>query len=114
VGEVLLLGQKTACGPVARRESARAPSGHDLARQRADPIGDRLREVGVDQVGRSNAVGIEEQDPLARGEARSRIARVGGRALAACVHDGQPEKQRGGARVVGQDQLVTGHGGDLE
>ncbi len=107
MAQVRLLGEEVAGRAVASGERVAVDQRHYLARERADVLRHRRREVGVEQTSRRQAVGVEEQDPLAVRARRSDVAGVGRRALA-----GGPDHRHaapGGceAGVVGEDQLVS-------
>ena len=111
---------------LAQHLPAGRPPGHhrvlaggrlDQAGDGAGPLADRLGQVVVDQRGRGQGVGVEKEEPLARGMLGGDVARVVGGALVGRGHDPQAlerdaARRRGddaaARRVVGDDQLVGG------
>ena len=107
----LRLVEEVPIARVAGQQAALVSSAVDAARDRPRPPADRLGEVAVEQVVDRDAVGVDEQQPVARRARSAGVAGVIGGALAGRLDDVGEATEDGrddsGPRVVGDDQLVA-------
>jgi hypothetical protein len=86
---------------------------HDRARDCPAVARDRLGEIGVNQAGSRDAVGVHEHEPVVGGHPRARVAGVVGGALGRRPREPHHRAAHAGDHsdggVVGHDQLIGGH-----
>ena len=109
--EYLVLGEMAPRAGIARGELVLVRRSDDLASQGPRGVVRRRLEVAVEQPGPGGAVRVEEQEPVAAGQAGPDVARVVRRAqLGRARQPGAPAEglrvEHGSGRVVDHDQLV--------